>query len=112
MTQVISLPSEDGTVRDVYSRPPGGSWFPIHYVPPENMTIEERRKEIQKLADAHRNVARCHVNFGRRFHPKGKLPPEGQKEPDWLIRAEVQARAEYIAAVTGWLEPVDVKPTR
>ncbi|MNK06930.1 hypothetical protein D3C87_248330 [compost metagenome] len=109
-TQIISLPSQGGTAQDAYSRSPGGLWFSIHYVAPENMTIAERRKEIQRLADAHEDAARLQATIMRRYPANVELPPEGRSILDWLIRLESRARAEYDAAIVGWHEPVYITP--
>lgn len=109
-TQVISLPSEGGTTLDTYGRAIDGPWFPIHYILPESMTSEQRRKEIQRLADAHQDVVRCQVNFGRRYPVNRELPLAAQTELKLLIDAEARARAEFDAARVDWSEPIFVTP--
>lgn len=109
-TQIISLPSQGGAAQDAYSRSPGGLWFAIHYVAPENMTITERRKEIQRLADAHEDAVQLQATLMRRYPTNVELPPEGRKTLDWTIKAVSQARAEFDAAMVGWHEPVYKTP--
>ena len=109
-TQIISLSSQGGVTQDAYSRSPGGLWFSIHYVAPENMTIAERRKEIQRLADAHEDAVQLQATLMRRYPTNVELPPEGRETLDWLIRLESRARAEYDAAIVGWHEPVYITP--
>ena len=105
ITQAFSIPSENGLDRDTYARFQGGSWFPINYVAPENMTIDQRRKEIQRLVDAHKKVHRCQVNFGRKYSLKDELSPAVRNELNLLVEAQIRAQLEYVVASADFHEP-------
>ena len=74
------------------------------------MANEERRKEIQKLADRHQNIIQLQVHAIREYQASGyNLTPEIKDRFDRLSTAEAQARADLDVCLIGWHEEVKVK---
>jgi hypothetical protein len=77
------------------------------------MTNDERRNEIQRLADRHQAVCEQQIHLGREIEAANyQMSPDMQTRLGRLIEAEKQARAEFDAAREGWHETVYVKPIR
>jgi len=77
------------------------------------MTNDERRSEIQRLADRHQEVCQQQINLGREIAAANfEMSPDMQARLGRLIEAEKQARADFDAAREGWHETVYVKPIR
>lgn len=74
---------------------------------------DERRKEIQRLADRHQDVCRQQIQLDREIEAAGhQMSPEQQARLARLIEAEKQARVEFNSAREGWHERVLVTPIR
>jgi hypothetical protein len=77
------------------------------------MTNDERRNEIQRLADRHQNVCQLQIYLGREIQAANyQMSPDMKTQLGRLIEAEKQARAEFDVAREGWHETVYVKPIR
>lgn len=73
------------------------------------MINDERRNEIQRLADRHQNVCQLQINLGREMQAaKYQMSPDMQTRLGRLIDAEKQAQAEFDSAREGWHETVYV----
>lgn len=77
------------------------------------MTNDERRNEIQRLADRHQDLCQQQIQLGREIQAANyQISPDMRTRFDFLIDAVKQAWAEFDAAREGWHEDVYVKPIR